>query len=283
MEEQNYVLATTGIVADMVQRVAKEKVKVVSLMGYGVDPHLYKPTEGDLIKIKNAKAIFYNGLHLEGKMTEILVRQKKIKPTLALAETVPKDSLIMLSSNTPDPHIWFDPILWKMTLPAITQVLVTIQPEDRQFFEESRIEEEKKIDTLHQWIQNQIELIPKSNRILITSHDAFSYFGRRYQVEVYGLQGISTVSEFGLLDITKLVDFVIEKKVPAVFVESSVPKRAMEAVVEGAKKRNHKVIIGGELYSDAMGSPGTIESTYEGMIQSNVMKFVNAMSKEAKQ
>lgn len=276
-----FVLATTSMIADLVEQIAQNKIDVVSLMGAGVDPHTYKPTEKDLSKIKDARAIFYNGLHLEGKMSEILERQSKLKPALALGSTIPSNLLIEHSKQATDPHIWFDPLIWKLSLKSVTEVLSKIFPSEHTFFENNARLTEMKIDSLHQWIQTQIEFIPKENRVLITSHDAFSYFGRRYHIQVIGLQGISTVSEFGLQDITKLVDFIVAKKIPAVFIESSVPRKAMDAVIEGASKRKFSVILGGELYSDAMGTKGTPEGTYEGMMKSNVKKIVQGLSKTA--
>ncbi|MCX7834534.1 MAG: zinc ABC transporter substrate-binding protein [bacterium] len=275
-----YVLTTTGMIADLVRQVAQDQIQVISLMGPGVDPHLYKPTEGDLIRIKHAKAIFVNGLHLEGRLLEIFERQKKRKPVLAISDAIPKDSLIALSKNTYDPHLWHDPVLWKMAIPEITKTLIGLFPKHQLEFEKNAQLATVRLDSLHRWIVEQLENIPPKNRILVTSHDAFLYFGKRYQIEVHGLQGSSTVSEYGLQDITRMVDFIVMRKIPAVFVESSVPTKAMNAVIEGAKKKNVHVQLGGILYSDAMGKEGTAEGTYEGMIRANVLKIKSALMGE---
>ncbi|GAB4346619.1 MAG: zinc ABC transporter substrate-binding protein [Flammeovirgaceae bacterium] len=281
-EEQNseklYVVATTGMVADMVKQVSGEKVEVEALMGEGVDPHLYKPSQSDLPKLRKANIIFYNGLHLEGKMTEILEKLGKDKPVYALSSSIPTSKLHLVEgTNTYDPHIWFDVSLWASTAPFVAQKLSEIDQKNASFYHQNAQSYQKQLDSLHADIQLQIQQIPQESRVLITAHDAFGYFGKAYQIEVRGLQGISTVSEFGVKDVTDLVDFIVSKKVKAVFVESSVASKSIEAVILGCQKKKHTVKLGGMLFSDAMGAKNSPEGTYVGMVKHNVRIIVNAL------
>lgn len=271
------IVTTTGMIKDAVQNITGNAAEVTALMGPGVDPHLYKATKGDLDKLSEADVIFYNGLHLEGKMTEILERLAKKKPVFAVTETIPSDRLRKLGENTYDPHIWFDVNLWKEAVTTITGKLKALDTQQAQVYEQNRINYSRELDSLHTWVKAGISSIPPSQRILITAHDAFGYFGDAYAIQVEGLQGISTVSEFGLSDISQLVNLIVQNNIKAVFVESSVPKKSIEAVVRGAKERGHEVKIGGTLYSDAMGEEGTPEGTYTGMVKSNVTTIVEGL------
>jgi manganese/zinc/iron transport system substrate-binding protein len=281
-EEQNggklYIVTTTGMVADAVKQVVGEKAEVEALMSEGVDPHLYKPSQSDLPKLRKADIIFYNGLHLEGKMTEILEKLGQDKPVFALASTIPTSKLnLVQGSNTYDPHIWFDVSLWSSTIPFIAQKLIEKDAQNANFYQQNAQSYQKQLDSLHIEIQTNLQQIPQDSRVLITAHDAFGYFGKAYQVQVRGLQGISTVSEFGLKDVTDLVDFIVDKKIKAVFVESSVASKSIEAVILGCEKKNHKVKLGGTLFSDAMGAKSSPEGTYIGMVKYNVNTIVNAL------
>ena len=229
------IVATTGMIADALENVVGEHARVEVLMGPGVDPHLYKATQGDLKRLMEADAVFYNGLHLEGKMGEVLEKLGQMKPVVAVADQLPKTALINSSdyANAYDPHVWFDVSLWSRVVGTIGEEMGQIDPEHREDYQRNTRAYRQQLDTLHQWVAQTLKTIPEQQRVLITAHDAFEYFGRAYDVEVRGLQGISTVSEFGLRDVTELVTFISSRGIKAVFIESSVPAKALEAVVEG--------------------------------------------------
>jgi len=274
------VTVTTGMIADTVRNIGGDRVQVDALMGPGVDPHLYKASEGDISRLSEADIIFYNGLNLEGKMGDILVKiARRGKPVIAVSEAIDQSLLREPPEleGHPDPHIWFDVSLWMKTLPVISNALIEIDPEGRSIYEANTKTHQEKLTQLHDYCLEQIATIPKEQRVLITAHDAFGYFGRAYDIEVVGLQGISTVSEYGLKDIQRLVELIAQRKIKAVFVESSVPKRSIEAVVAGVRQVGHQVTIGGELFSDAMGAAGTPEGTYEGMVRHNVDTIVKSL------
>lgn len=273
------VTATTGMVADAARAVAGDHAVVTGLMGPGVDPHLYKASQGDLAALGEADLILYNGLLLEGKMGDLLVRMSRDRPTFPLAEYVP-DSLLREPPEFQghyDPHLWFDVSLWGRAVERARDALIEVDPAHRADYEANAAAYLDTLGALHAWVAERIAEIPAERRVLVTAHDAFGYFGRAYGIEVVGLQGISTVSEFGLADIRRLVDLITSRKVKAVFIESSVPRRNIDAVVEGCRARGHEVAVGGTLYSDAMGSAGTPEGTYPGMVRANVNLIVEAL------
>jgi manganese/zinc/iron transport system substrate-binding protein len=273
------IVCTTGMLGDLVQNLIGTQAEVISLMGPGVDPHLYKASQGDLKKLSEADIIIYNGLHLEGKMGEIFKKLSNRKTILVAADAIDQDLLINSSDfqGAYDPHIWFDLQLWKKVATHLAQEL----SEEKAFKADSiqyRLEQYAfKLDSLDEWVKEQILQIDSSKRVLITAHDAFGYFGKAYQIEVKGLQGISTVSEYGLKDVSNLVNFISERGIRSVFVESSVSDRALKAVVEGCKSKGHAVQIGGTLYSDAMGEAGSTEGNYLGMVQHNVNTVVEGL------
>lgn len=277
--EKIKIVATTGMIGDAVENIAGEHADVVALMGPGVDPHLYKATHGDLERLTEADIIFYNGLHLEGKMGEVFEKLARQKPVVAVAEKIPEDRL----RNVPgfqgayDPHIWFDVRLWKEAVQAVSTYLQTYDSAHRQDYQANGERYLRQLDSLDQAVRKTMEEIPATQRVLITAHDAFGYFGDAYGIEVRGLQGISTLSEFGLRDVTELVDFIISRKVKAIFVETSVSQKSIEAVVEGSQQKGWNVKIGGNLFSDAMGAAGTPEGTYLGMVHANVKAIVDAL------
>ena len=273
------VLATTGMIYDAVINIAKDSVEAAALMGPGVDPHLYKATQGDLSRLSDANVVFYNGLHLEGKMGEVMEKLARLKPVVAVAEKVPKEQLrdTPLFAGNYDPHIWFNVQLWKSAVMEVGQTLKEKDAPNAAYYQKNMDEYLQKLDSLHSWVTAQIATIPDSQRILVTAHDAFGYFGDAYNIEVNGLQGISTQAEFGLKDIADLVNLIVDRKVKAVFVETSVSERAIKAVVDGCTQRGHAVIIGGNLYSDAMGEFGTAEGTYIGMVKANVNTIVSSL------
>ncbi|MCU0446683.1 MAG: zinc ABC transporter substrate-binding protein [Microscillaceae bacterium] len=269
------ITCTTGMIADAVQNIVGNRAKVVALMGVGVDPHLYKATPKDLNLLRQADIVFYNGLHLEGKMAEILEKFSQQKNVLPIAEGLPTSELIRVNANTYDPHIWFDVALWRQSVVFIRDKLIQKDAKNADFYRQNAEKYLAELQKLHQEIGNQIAQIPENQRVLITAHDAFAYFGKAYKIQVRGLQGISTLAEFGLKDITELVNFIVKRQIKAVFVESSIPKKSLEAVVEGCKQNQHAIKIGGTLYSDAMGAKGSPEGTYIGMVKANVKTIVD--------
>ncbi|MGG6431609.1 metal ABC transporter solute-binding protein, Zn/Mn family [Anoxybacillus sp. D401a] len=274
-----YVVTTTGQIADLVEHVGGEHVRVEALMGPGVDPHLYKATQGDIQKLSQADIIFYNGLHLEGKLGEIFSKMSKTKKVVPISEAIPKEKLIDVDGAY-DPHIWFDLDLWSYAVRTVKDELSAIDPKHKPTYEERAEEYISQLMKLKEEAKREISSIPKQQRVLITAHDAFHYFGRAYDIEVVGLQGLSTDAEYGLKDIQELVDLIVSRNIQAVFVESSVSKKAIEAVVEGAKQRGHHVSIGGELFSDALGRKGTEEGTFIGMYRYNVKTITQALKGE---
>jgi manganese/zinc/iron transport system substrate-binding protein len=274
------VTTTVGMIADTVKNVGGDRVEVTALMGPGVDPHLYKASQGDIARLSEADVIFYNGLNLEGKMGDIFVKMAGSgKPTYAVAAEIDPAKL----REPPefqghyDPHVWFDASLWSETVPAVVEGLSRLDPASKSQFEENARGYQQKLKELHEYCKTEIATIPKAGRVLVTAHDAFGYFGRAYDIEVLGLQGISTVSEFSLQELEQLVSRVASRKIKAVFVESSISKRSIEALVAGCKARGHEVKIGGTLFSDAMGAEGTPAGTYPGMVRHNVDTIVAAL------
>jgi manganese/zinc/iron transport system substrate-binding protein len=278
--EKVRVAATTSMVADLVRNVGGERVQVDALMGPGVDPHLYKATAADVLKLQRASVIFYSGLLLEGKMQELfgqMARKKKF--VYAVTEDLPREKLLEPPAfgGHFDPHVWFDVPLWAQCVEKVVEGLSDFDPAGKAVYQKNASEFRQKLEGLHQWALKKAEELPKEKRVLVTSHDAFNYLGRTYGFQVVGLQGISTVTEAGVADMAKLVDFVKQHKVPAVFVESSVSHATIERISKDAGAR-----IGGELFSDAMGTPGQIENgydlgTYEGMIKHNLNTMINAL------
>ena len=277
--ERIKIVATTGMIADAVQNIAGDHADVIALMGPGVDPHLYKATQGDLQLLTDAHVIFYNGLHLEGKMGEVFGKLGRMKPVIAVGEEIPKDRLRKVAGfqGTYDPHIWFDVNLWKEAVKAISRFLQDYDTAHREDYETRSRKYLQQLDSLDSAVRESIVEIPVTQRVLITAHDAFGYFGDAYEIEVRGLQGISTLSEFGLRDVTDLVDYILERKVKAIFVETSVSGKSIEAVVEGCRQKGWDVKIGGKLFSDAMGAAGTPEGTYIGMVHANVKTIAESL------
>ena len=274
------VTTTTSMITDITREVGGQYVEVTGLMGAGIDPHLYKASQGDMRKLAEAQVILYNGLHLEGKMSNILEKMKKRKTVIAVTKQIPLSKLRFQdhSGNVHyDPHVWFNVELWISAVKTVTETLVQ---EDRAHAAQYNKQAEayiRKLDKLHKEVIDQINTIPKSSRTLVTAHDAFGYYGDAYGLQVIGLQGFSTAAEYGAKDISKLRDFLIRHHIKSIFVESSIPAKAMEAIVAGAKEKGHVVTIGGQLFSDAMGEPGTEAGTYIGMVRHNTNTIVKAL------
>lgn len=277
------IVATTGMIGDLVREVVGEAAVVRVLIGEGIDPHLYNPTRSDVAALMAADLIFYNGLMLEGRMTDVLKQMTRAGKTVwAVTHLVDADFLLDdEEEGVADPHLWMDVSAWMMALDAITEALVSFDPTQEEVFRDRAEDFRVQMAALDSYAGERVETIPEAHRILITAHDAFAYFGRAYGIEVLGVQGLSTESEAGLHDINRLVDVIVANRLPAVFAESSVADRGIRALIEGARARGHQVKLGGVLFSDSMGTPGTYEGTYIGMIDHNVTTLVRALGGDA--
>ena len=277
-------LATTGMIGDLVKAVVGDRGQVEVLMPSGVDPHLYQPTRSDLMKVLASDVIFYNGLHLEGRMDEAFVRaQESGRSVCAVAEELPKHSLLHDADDLKahDPHVWMNPKHWRTVLMAIRDRCVILDPDAQDVYEANAKSYAKELDELDSYASEVLRSVPEKMRVLVTAHDAFGYFGKRFGFEVIGLQGISTESEASVQDVDRLVDILVQRKIPAIFVESTVPEKGIRALIEGANAQGHTVSIGGSLYSDAMGDAGTWSGTYLGMIDHNVTAIARALGGKA--
>lgn len=277
------IVTTTGMIADMAQRIAGDLAEVEALMGPGIDPHLYKASESDVRRLAEADLILYNGLYLEGKMGDILVKLARSRPVVAVSESVPESDRREPPEleGSYDPHIWFDVRLWSKTLDPIADAMADLLPDHADQLRANAEGLRAELLELDAWVEGRIQEIPAQYRVMVTAHDAFGYFGQRYGIEVLGIQGISTLTEAGLQDVQRVVDLVVERRIPALFVESSVPRRSVEAVQAACAEKGHTVGIGGELFSDAMGAAGTPEGTYVGMVRHNVDTLVAALAPSA--
>ena len=273
------VTTTVNMVTDLVRQVGGERVEVTGLMGPGVDPHLYKASAGDVRRLTTADVTFYGGLHLEGKMAEILEKLERFHPSHAVFESIPESRLLHPDDmqGNPDPHVWLDVTLWKTAAQSVRDHLQDLDPTHANVYDRNTTRYLRELDELDTWIQARIATVPETQRVMITAHDAFGYFGRRYGIEVRGLQGLSTTAEAGTRDVRNLADFIAQRRIPAIFVESSVPRRAVEAVQAAVRARGRPLEIGGELFADAAGEEGTPEGTYVGMIRHNVNTIVRAL------
>jgi manganese/zinc/iron transport system substrate-binding protein len=273
-------VATIGMVADIVEQVGGERVNVTGLMGAGVDPHLFKASEGDVQRISQADIVFYNGLNLEAGMARVFEQMQGRTMAVAVAEKV--DQTLLLPSeeydNQFDPHIWFDVSLWQKAVERVRDALIERDPNHAATYRSNAERYLGELNELHTYVKEQSAKVPAEQRVLITAHDAFNYFGKAYGFEVTGLQGISTAAEAGTADVQQLADFIAERRIPAIFVETSVPPRTIEAVQAAVRAKGFEVKIGGELFSDAMGNPGTPEGTYIGMVRHNIDTIVSALT-----
>lgn len=281
----NYSIVTTcGMVTDIVREVAGDKARVTGLMGEGVDPHLYKPTRDDVARLLQADVVFYSGLMLEGRMTDTFLKiARKGTPVYPVTELLDEKFLLEpeeFAGHT-DPHVWMDAAGWMAAVKVVARSLAELDAANAAYYEQNARRYSDTLGKLNDYARRALASIPREHRVLVTAHDAFNYFGRAYGLEVRGIQGISTESEAGVADINKLVDFLVERKIPAIFVESSVSDKNIKALIEGCRSRGHQVAIGGTLFSDAMGPAGTYEGTYLGMIDHNVTVITRALGGEA--
>jgi manganese/zinc/iron transport system substrate-binding protein len=272
------VCATTGMVADLARRVGGDRVEVDALMGPGVDPHLFTASPSDLERLRAADLVLYSGRLLEGKMTDIFTSLARRKPVFAATEAIPDERLLSppeLEGHF-DPHVWFDVALWSETLAVVAQALAEVDPPHADEYRARAAAYRSELLALHEEVKAALATVPKERRVLVTSHDAFRYFGRAYDIEVRGLQGVSTALDAGVRDVQDLAVLVTERKVKAIFVETSVSEAAIRAVQHAAREKGHEVAIGGKLYSDAMGDEPPADA-YPGMVRANVKTIVEAL------
>lgn len=267
------------MIRDVVENVGGQHVQVTGLMGPGVDPHLYKASEGDVRRLFRADVVFYGGLHLEARMGEVLEEMGGRTRVVAVTDAIPRDRLLSPAEfqGAYDPHVWFDVSMWAMTIDTIAATLAAADPQHARDFRRNAAAYRARLDSLDAYVRAQAARVPSAQRVVVTAHDAFNYFGRAYGFQVRGLQGISTASEAGTGDVQALAEFIARRRIPAVFVESSIPRRTIEAVQEAVNDRGWDVRIGGSLYSDAMGNPGTPQGTYHGMVRHNIDTLVGAL------
>ena len=274
------VVATTTMLADLATVIGGDRVEVVGLMGPGIDPHLYQASAGDVSKMQEADVVIYNGLHLEGKMGEIFEQLTSQNKTVICIEDGLDKSKILPSEDEPgvyDPHIWFDASIWKDAAEFVAERLSAADAEGASQYRENAAMYLNELEEVETYIRGRVQEIPEESRVLVTAHDAFQYFGKAYGVEVRGLQGISTEAEAGTADVSALADFITEKKIKAIFVESSVPTKTIEALQSAVKAKGFEVAIGGELFSDSIGDKGTEAGTYIGMMKTNIDTIVDAL------
>ena len=273
------VVTTIGMITDAVEHVGGSRVEVEGLMGPGIDPHLYKASEGDLRRLERADVIFFGGLHLEAKMADVLERIGERRATQAVTGSIPERRLLSPAAfaGQNDPHVWFDVRLWMLAVEQVRDTLARLDPSSADLYRRNAAAYLEQLEKLDAYVRTQAARVPEERRVIITAHDAFNYFGRAYGFEVRGLQGISTAAEAGAGDVQGLAEFIAERRLPAIFVESSVSPRTIQAVREAVRARGWDVEIGGSLFSDAMGDPGTPEGTYVGMVRHNVDTIVGGL------
>ena len=270
------VVATIAMISDIVENVGGGRVDVTGLMGPGIDPHVYKASEGDVIRLAEADVVFYNGLHLEAKMADVFARMRGRVVTVPVGDAVPRDQRLAppAFAGQYDPHVWFDVRLWMRAAERVAEALAELDPAHAPEYRARARGYLAELRALDEYVRAQAGRIPREQRVLITAHDAFNYFGRAYGFEVRGLQGISTATEAGAGDVQELAEFIAERRIRAIFVESSVSPRMIQAVQEAVRARGFDVAIGGQLFSDAMGDPETPEGTYVGMVRHNIDTIV---------
>jgi manganese/zinc/iron transport system substrate-binding protein len=277
------VVATTGMIADAASEVGGTLVEVTGLMGPGVDPHAYRQTRTDIVAMAGADLVLWNGLYLEAQMEEFLLGLGKDRKVVAAAQELPENLLLGSADYAGrfDPHVWMNPNLWAKVVVNVRDALIDVRPDARDIFTANADAYLAKLGELARYTAEVLSSVPAESRVVLSSHDAFNYFGNAYGFEVVGIQGISTESEAGLQRISELVDMLVSRNIRAVFVETSVSDRNVQALVEGAAARGHQVVIGGELFSDAMGEPGSYEGTYLGMIDHNATTIARALGGKA--
>jgi manganese/zinc/iron transport system substrate-binding protein len=272
------VVATTTVVADLVRQVAGERVIVECLMPPGIDPHSYKATPRDAERLLRADLVVASGLHLEGRLATLLEQLADRVPFVAVADQLPPDRLLEADGGLPDPHVWFDAALWSQAAAPVAAALARIDPDAAVAYGNAAEAYAARLRELDATLRQRIAAIPEDRRVLVTAHDAFRYFGRAYGIEVVGVQGTNTTSEAGLADVNRLVELVVSRKIPAVFVETSVADRNVTALIEGAAARGHRLTLGGRLYSDSLGEPGSDGDSLEAALEANIARIVAGLA-----
>ena len=274
------VTTTTNFITDTVQRIGGDRVEVTGLMGPGVDPHLYRASADDVRALREADVVLYGGLNLEGRMADLLADIAEQRPTRAVTDGIPRESLLAppTANYEYDPHVWFDVTLWQQVSRTIAATLEEVDPQSAATYRANLDDYLRELDGLDTFVRDRLATIPPERRLLVTSHDAFAYFGRRYGIEVAGIQGISTAAEATTADIERIAALIVQRRLPAVFVESSVPRQTIDALVAAAARQGVTVRVGQELYTDAAGSPGTPEGTYVGMVRANTERIVAGLT-----
>ena len=282
-QERLDIVATTGMIGDAARQIGGDLVDVRALMGPGVDPHAYRQTRSDIVAMANADLVLWHGLFLEAQMEDFMHGLEEVGAVVAVAESLPRNLLIGNEDYADkfDPHVWMNPNLWSRVVLNVRDALIKVRPESENIFRANADAHLIELQQLAQYTTQVLSSVPADSRVLISAHDAFNYFGNAYGFEVMGIQGISTESEAGLQRIAKMVETLVDRKIGAVFVESSVSDRNVRALIEGAAAAGHEVIIGGTLFSDAMGDDGTYEGTYLGMIDHNATVISRALGGEA--
>jgi manganese/zinc/iron transport system substrate-binding protein len=278
LEEPKLIVCTTSIIGDVVKELVKDHLEVKVLMGDGVDPHLYEAKPSDVRAMADAKVIVFNGLHLEGKLARLFERMESQKNLIRFSDGMNKKNLIPLNEHSYDPHVWFDISLWMDGIEGFVERIVKIYPNESVFIQTNFEAYKNKMLELEKEVERKITGIPIEQRVLITSHDAFHYYGKAYGIEVKAIQGVSTIMEPGLKEVSKLVNEIVDRKIKSIFVESSVSSKSIKAVIEGCKAKGVKVEIGGTLYSDALGGKDSGADTYLSMISKNT-STINAALK----
>lgn len=272
------VTTTTTMLKDLVDIIAKDKVETINLMGPGIDPHLYKASAGDVRKLQEADIIVYNGIHLEGKMSDLFDNLYKIdKNVISIEDAIETNELLLTEDNVLDPHIWFSVKLWKKAAVHVSDELSRYNPENKDFYEKNLDKYLQELDDLDLYIKNSIAEIPENQKYLITAHDAFAYYGHDYGIEVVGIQGISTQSEAATSDIKNLADLIVDKKIKSIFIETSVPTKTIESLRDSVKSKGFDVTIGGELFSDSLGDKESGADTYIKMVKKNTDTLKNSL------
>jgi len=271
------VVATTTFVADLVRQVGRDRVAIDCLMPAGIDPHSYKATPRDADRLARADLIVATGLRLEGRLADLLARLERRRPLVFLGERLPRERLIWAAPEIPDPHVWLDPSLWALTAGPLAETLAELDPAGAADYRTAAATAAEAFRALHARLAERLATIPVERRVLVTAHDAFRYFGRAYGLEVRGVQGASSESEAGLGDINRIVDLLVTRGIPAVFLETSVSDRNMAALVEGAAARGHPLAVGGRLYSDSLGEPGSGGESLAGALEANAAVIVAAL------
>lgn len=272
------IVCTTTMVADAVRSLCDEDVQVISLMGPGVDPHLYRPKEGDVHRLLAADVVVYQGIHLEGKMNHALESMRAYTNVIQATKSIDR-SLLLASEfdDLYDPHIWHEVTLWQEVVRYLADQLSLLDPVYREVYQKNKNSYFNELTLLDYELREQINTIDEQDRILVTAHDAFAYYGRAYGIEVLGLQGLSTESDIGIKDVQNMANYIVNSRIQAIFLETSIAPKSMHALEQAVTHKGWYVIVGPALYSDALGAPDDVSGTYVGMMRYNTHAIVRTI------